>query len=140
MKVNRHCREVSLEVGDMVLVHLQPYRQSLVSQGRHHKLCKRFYGPFPVLERVGQVAYRVGLPARSRIHPVFHISVLKLFRGQLVSQTRDLLAGSFDNKPVEILVAICASRNVLNHGVPQKQVLVQWEGHRPEEATWEPFA
>uniref|UniRef100_A0A151UHD2 Tf2-1-like SH3-like domain-containing protein n=1 Tax=Cajanus cajan TaxID=3821 RepID=A0A151UHD2_CAJCA len=83
MKANCHRREVILEVGDMVLVHLQPYRQSSVSQGRHHKLCKLFYGPFPVLERV-QVAYCVGLPAGSHIHPVFHIYVLKLFRGQLV--------------------------------------------------------
>nr|KYP45931.1 hypothetical protein KK1_032491 [Cajanus cajan] len=140
MKANRHRREVTLEVGDMVLVLLQPYRQSSVSQGRHHKLCKRFYGPFPVLERVGQVAYRVGLPAESRIHPVFHISVLKLFQGQMVSQTHDLLASSFDNKPIKLPVAICASRTVLNHGITQKQVLVQWEGHTPEEATWEPFS
>nr|KYP47293.1 hypothetical protein KK1_031087 [Cajanus cajan] len=101
----------------MVLVRLQPYRQSSVSQGRYHKLCKRFYGPFPFLERVGQVAYHVGLPVKSRIHPVFHISVLKLFRGQMVSQTHDLPARSFDNKPVELPIAICASHNVLNHGV-----------------------
>ena len=83
-KANTHCRELSFDVGGMVLVHLQPYRQLFVTQGHHHKLCKRYYGPYPILERIGQVANRVGLPAGSRIHPMFHIFVL--FRGKDVFQ------------------------------------------------------
>ena len=80
-KANAHRRDFEFSVGDLVLLCLQPYRQSTASARHSHKLSKRFYGPFPILARIGQVAYRLGLPESSRIHPVFHISVLKPFRG-----------------------------------------------------------
>ena len=90
MRANTHRQELSFDVGDMVLVCLQPYHQLSVTQGRYHKLCKHYYGPYPILERISKVAYHVGLPTGSRIHPVFHISILKLFRGKVVFQACDL--------------------------------------------------
>ncbi|GMY29210.1 Transposon Tf2-12 polyprotein [Fagus crenata] len=61
-------RDKVFEVGSWVYVRLQPYRQISVSLRRNAKLAPRYYGLFCILERIGQVAYRLELPATSRIH------------------------------------------------------------------------
>jgi hypothetical protein len=74
--------ERSFEVGDLVYLRLQPYRQSSIKRNGVEKLKPRFYGPYKVSRRVGEVAYEIELPPGRKIHNVFHVSCLKKALGQ----------------------------------------------------------
>lgn len=65
------------EVGDMVFTKLQPYIQSSLAPRGNNKLLFKYYGPYRVLQRVGQVAYKLELSPQAKIHPVIHVSQLK---------------------------------------------------------------
>ena len=62
---------------------LQPYKQiSLKQAKKDNELSLKYYGPYKVLQKIGTVAYKLELPASSRVHPVFHVSCLKKVIGE----------------------------------------------------------
>jgi len=77
LQADKKRREFQLQIGDLALVKLQPYRQHLVALRKNKKLGMRFFGPFEVVEKIGSVAYKLRLPDTTRIHPIFHISFSK---------------------------------------------------------------
>lgn len=135
---NRHRRHVEFEVGDVVWLKLQPYRQHSLAKPLSAKLSRRYYGPFEVIKRVGHVAYKLRLPEGSRIHNVFHVSLLREF----VAGTGDvdgipLLAEFVGDRPVVKSTAILDEREIWRDGQPEKQALVRWS-YGPDTLTWEP--
>ena len=122
------------QVGDSVFLKLQPYIQSSVAPRAHHKLLFKYYGPFPVLERIGATAYRLQLPPKSHIHPVIHVSQLKKALGEHC-QVEAALPPTDAILSVPIRVLQRRFRRVGDIAVPQG--LIQWSGQTEDLATWE---
>ena len=59
---DKHRIERSFEVGDLVYLRLQPYIQSSLKKKGAEKLKPRFYGPYRIIKKVGEVAYELELP------------------------------------------------------------------------------
>lgn len=124
---------------DFVYVKLQPYWQHSISQRICHKLAPKFSGPFPIITRVGGMAYRLQLPPTSRTHFVFHISQLRQHIGQWPSQAtlpdiddQGLLATE--------LVAVLERRLGKMGHKAVIYVLIQWSTRSKEDATWELYS
>lgn len=128
-------RDVTYEVGEMVYLKLRPYRQTSVARRGNQKLAPRLNGPFEILERIGQVAYRLKLPPTSTVHPVFHVSQLKRVIGDQVP-TRDLPADFAEEAAAVFLPAeVIGTRDIGG----QREVLIKWVGLPASEATWEAY-
>ena len=70
-------KDVSFSVVDLVFLKVSPMK-GVLRFGKNGKLVPRYIGPFEIRSRVRGVAYRlVLLPELSRIHPVFHVSMLR---------------------------------------------------------------
>ena len=131
-------RDVQFQVGDHVFLRVSPWK-GVRRFGKKGKLSPRFIGPFEILERIGQVAYRLALPpALSAVHDVFHVSALRRYVSDEthVLSYEDLVLDetlSYEEQPVEILDR--KDKVLRNKTIPLVKVL--WRNSKVEEATWE---
>lgn len=129
--------ERAFQIGDMVFLKLQSYRQQTVAVRTCLKLCSKYFGPYEILERIGQVAYKLKQPPGSRVHPVFHVSLLKKQVGsQQVISTPLPEMDDQDCCPLKP-AAVLQRRTIIRQQKHITQWLIQWAGLTPEEASWE---
>ncbi|XP_028053413.1 uncharacterized protein LOC114257808 [Camellia sinensis] len=107
--------------------------------GVRGKLSPRFVGPFEVLDRIGEVAYRLALPpSLAGVHNVFHVLMLRKYvpnPNHVIDHAplqfkEDL---TYEERPVRI---VDKKEQVLRRRVIH-YVKVQWSNHLEREATWE---
>lgn len=87
------------------------------------------------MARVGKVAYRMRLPDQARLHPVFHISQLKVVVGDDLVETA--LPDKLFRDDLEFLSEfILRDRWVWQDGTRVRRLLVQWRGKGEDDVTW----
>ncbi|KAJ9511202.1 hypothetical protein QJQ45_013641 [Haematococcus lacustris] len=142
-------RDAVFEPGDMVLLSTQNMR-GRVGQPGARKLKPRYVGPFRVEYMVGRAAVKLDLPEEwSRIHNVFHVSLVKPYRtydasdqvpGHAGPPPLQWLDGEPEYKVEQVVGHRLAKSRGKRGGKPKKrqwEFLVKWQGHGDEHNTWE---
>lgn len=132
---NRSRRHEEFHVGDEVLLSTSNIGHMPSSM----KLTTKFIGPFPIIEKVGDLAYKLALPAEYRMHDTVNVTSLKKYIPP--SQKRDEPHQPppvfFEKgKPLWNVEAIVGKRG---EG-PSLRYQVKWAGYAEEHNTWEPVS
>ncbi|KAK1423394.1 hypothetical protein QVD17_18696 [Tagetes erecta] len=131
-------RPIEFQEGDYVMLKVSPWK-GVIRFRKRGKLSPRFIGPFKIINRVGQVAYRLELPEElNGIHNTFHVSYL---RKCLADETACVPLNDIEvdeklnyvEKPVAILDY--KVKQLRNKEI--SQVKVQWKHRRGSDTTWE---
>lgn len=131
-----HRRNISFKPGDLVYLKLEPYKFKSLARKLNEKLNPRFCGPFAVVDRIGQLAYKLDLPPTACIHPVFHVSQLK---GSLHSSIPIQPLPPFLTEDLELQVQPAAVLSVRPLVDGSQEVLIQWKDLPLFKATWESY-
>nr|GEY51297.1 hypothetical protein [Tanacetum cinerariifolium] len=135
---DKHRRALEFQPCDHVFLKVSPAR-GVRRFGIKGKLSPRFIGPFEILDRVGEVSYRLALPPQlSHVHDVFHVSLLRGYKYHPLhvityplNQIRTDL--SYEEEPEAILDR--QDRIMRKKTIPFVKIL--WRNHPEREATWE---
>jgi hypothetical protein len=131
-------RELKFDVGDHVYL-----KVSLIRGTRRFRVCGKltplYIGPYPIIKKIGVVAYKLKLPERlADMHDVFHVSqlrkCLRVSEEQVMSDTLDLQDDLwYQEVPVKIVDTMTKRTRMKAFNLCK----VQWSRHSEAEATWE---
>lgn len=121
----------------MVFLRLQPHRQSPIATPQYMKLAPWFYGPFRILHHIGKVAYCLKLLVGWTVHPMFHVSCLKVVIGH-TNVPAQVLPTFNDQETLQVSPYCILDRGqVCKYGRTITQNLFQWTNLPQGDATWE---
>jgi hypothetical protein len=111
---------------------------------RSPKLSAKYIGPFKIVERIGEVAYKLELPSNIKMHPVFHVSKLRLHKDDhnkfpsRVQQPDRPPAVIDSNEQEEWEVDRIVSHRERGKGTRKRmEYLVLWKGYEDHERAWQ---
>jgi hypothetical protein len=120
--------------------------RNLTLPGAAAKLQPKWIGPYKIEKKIGNLAYKLEIPADWRVHDVFHVSNLKPF----VINPEQFAGRPTRAKPVAFArdgVPLYEPEAILNRmwlhfpGKPKPEwgYLIQWKDFSEHDTTWEPF-
>jgi hypothetical protein len=106
--------------------------------GAHAKLAPRYCGTFEILDRVGNVAYRITLPPIVKAHNVFHVLLLNKY----VHDSNHIIDWSViqvepEGEFLPKTQCIIDRKETPLRKKTISQVKVEWKHFGPDEAPWE---
>jgi hypothetical protein len=113
-------------IGDLVFLD----RRQIPSSSENPKMDSPFIGPFPIVKKINPVSMKLRLPSTMRIHPVFHVSLLKPCVGQH-KPSENLTISERNSLTPSLLL-----RSRTSYG--KTQFLVRWEGLGEVDDSWVP--
>ena len=107
--------------------------------GKKGKLSPRYIRPFEILEKIGDMAYRLALPPNlSQVHSIFHVSMLRKYQ---LDPTHVLRYEEIEvDDKVSYVERLIRIEDRKEHVLRNKTILmvkVIWEHHGTEGAMWE---
>ena len=133
-QADKRCSPRTFSVGDSVYLKLQSYIQTSVARRANHKLSFKFFGPFKIIAKINYFAYRLFLPAHSKVHPVFH--VLQLRHCPTLGTTSSSTLPDHSDMPV-VPVVVLQQRWRRKNGSLIEQVLIRWSNPAALQDTYE---
>src|SRR6185369_5885441 len=136
-QANKHRRYEEYNVGDKVLLSTRHINNPVDKNRPTRKLSPKFIGPYRIIKKVSVTAYKLDLPNTFRIHPVFHISLLKPYH-ETSDFSRTVPPPPIfvpENQQEEYEVETILDKKIVKN---KKQYLVKWLGYPLHDATWEP--
>nr|GFC96263.1 hypothetical protein [Tanacetum cinerariifolium] len=135
---DKHRRSLEFQIGDHVFLKVSPAR-GVRRFGIKGKLSPRFIGPFEILDRVGEVSYRLALPPQlSHVYDVFHVSLLRGYKYHplhVITYPLDQIRTDLSYEEEPEAIKYRQDRIMRKKTIPFVKIL--WRNHPEREATWE---